>query len=144
MAGIGRASLGTAKMIKQMPLPKKKLKRYAVHEAGHLISFALYDTYPDTLKVWIKPFAANPNGSNYFEYKEPSSNINYYENLMLTHLSGGCAVTTLLEKNTIGNENDLTGWEDIAREFLTAFKHDYYWFIRPNNEAEAKVNARPL
>ncbi len=126
-------------------LPEELYKRYAIHEAAHLITYALYDNLPDKLTAKVNDFRSFPNGTVSFNYETPQTTKKYYENLMLTYLAGYCSEYILLDgDNHIGSQQDNIDWEYAAKTYLSSFDHDYLWFSQPQNEAEARTNASTL
>ncbi len=129
----------------QESLPEKIFDRYAIHEAGHYISFALYERKPDILTVYVNPFHCNSsNGCVFFKYKDSPSNKKHFENLMFTYLAGSCAEFILLGQIKNGSSNDNIDWERTAKHYLNSFNTDYPWFTDPQNSSEALVNNQTL
>jgi hypothetical protein len=126
-------------------LPKELHKRYAIHEAAHLITYALYDNKPDKLTAKVNDFRSYPNGNVSFKYETPQTTKKYYENLMLTYLAGYCSEYIMLDgTNHIGSQQDNSDWEHAAKTYLNSFDHEYSWLSNPENEAEARINASTL
>jgi hypothetical protein len=141
---LGVAQYATARMVKSKRLSEEKIMRYAIHEAAHLVTFALYEKFPDILSVSIKPFGGDPLGNVHFQYNSLPDNRKYYEDLMFTYLAGSCAEKVFFNENKFGSEKDNQDWESVAKRYLSSFDHNYHWFAQPQNEAEAKVNATSL
>ena len=142
----GRMAAGAlAKVQEKIFLPKDLHKRYAIHEAAHLITYALYDNRPNKLTAKVNNFRSYPNGNVNFKYETPQTTKKYYENLMLTYLAGYCSEYIMLDGTKhIGSQQDNFDWEYAAKTYLNSFDHEYSWFSNPENEAEAKINALTL
>lgn len=145
----GNIAYGAARMAcntEPKSLPKERHHRYAIHEAGHILSFALYKDKPDVIEAWVKPYINNLNGNVYHEFTDIRPfNVSHIKEVMKTQIAGGCAEEIVLGSMELGSESDFTGWEAAARQYLgSVYNSGFTWFVVPSNDAEARVNASSL
>lgn len=137
--------VAVAKMARANVIPDDEYHRYCVHEAGHILSFRLYETPPDSINAWVKRVESLPNGNVYAEYSDAPNSFCHLRSMMLTRLAGYCAEEVVLGKADLGSNSDLSAWEEHARKYLgSSVCSGYKWFTCPANVHEAEVNINTL
>lgn len=143
-AGRVKGAAATCQLEKAEPVDAKELYRYAVHEAGHLLSIALFPKKPTWVYGYVRPYAACPNGHVSFELEGPrDAEISWAH--MLNALAGQVAEEVIFGTLKSGSASDNGGWEREAKAHMAAgFAPGQAWFITPESEGEARVNAAAL
>jgi len=128
------------------PLPDSEFHRFAIHESGHILSYALYNEIPDTIEAWVRPYKTSPNGCVSGSYlKAEPYNVEHLLSVMKSQLAGSCAEAVVFGNFELGSLKDFSDWEQNARDYLGCVSgHDYMWFMKPSSKVEVMCNAETL
>ncbi len=128
----------------RFPVSEKEMMRFAIHEAGHLLSLRFFHESPKLVTAFVRKYVSNPNGRVYYEFDSPLDQ-KYSWAHMLSTLAGQIAETVYFGEHKIGSESDNQQWEQQAKRHLNSgFSHERLWFSSPGSESEAQLNAKTL
>ena len=127
------------------PLSAERIKRVALHEAGHLLALALFEEKPEKLTAFVSGHRDFTLGrvEYKFGYDKWCSKKACLAN-MKVKLAGHIAEEMLHGDPMIGSKVDFDNWERLAKDYLSTFTHNYEWFQVPDNGAEARLNLKTL
>lgn len=136
------ATLGVP--VERKPLSESEVHRVAIHEAGHLLALALFPDKPVSVRAYARDYHSSPTGHVQYEFSAPLD-ASYSWAHMLNTLAGQVAEKVINGSTLHGSERDNTAWETLAKQHLRAgFAPEQLWFITPDTEGEARLNARTL
>jgi hypothetical protein len=138
------ATHGVPVISERKPLSESEFHRVAIHEAGHLLALALFPDKPVSVRAYARGYHSSPTGHVQYEFSAPID-VSYSWAHMLNTLAGQVAEKVINGSTLQGSERDNTAWETLAKQHLRAgFAPERPWFITPEAEGEARVNARTL
>ncbi len=126
------------------PLTKEQRCATAVHEAGHLLPFAMLARLPRNLTAHINdPPGTRFSGHVTHDPYEAEATRDFLRWRMLMMLAGNVAGEVVLGINDDGGTTDYATWMAIARSYLAAgFEGPY--FNNATDDAEVAINRAGL
>ena len=122
--------------------------RVAVHEAGHLLAYAVFKSVPEIFTVWVgeKDIPGSPRGHVNFEYSGSTDDRQFMYDRMCVNLAGAVSERLIYGSEHNGCQGDSEGWEDNARVYLNGYSilSDLIWYSKPRSRFEADANSDTL
>lgn len=142
--GLRRHSAIPEQRLHRGPLTKEERSATAVHEAGHLLPFAMLAQLPRNLTAHINdPPGTGFHGHVSHDPCEAEPTRDFLRWRMLVMLAGNVAGDVVLGRNDDGGTTDYATWMAIARKYLAAgFEGPY--FNNATDDAEVAINRAGL
>lgn len=117
------------------------------HEAGHVLVYAAWTPFPDSLEVVVKNSADGSNSLGFVNDGQPRHVLTdkvFAEWEMLLSLAGSAGEQCYTGSVSLGGLSDTMRWQSVARSYLTCHLTEGIYYAEPVSQLELENNQRHL
>lgn len=126
----------------------KSYEELSAHEIGHVLVDMKMAMFAEQQSIEISAFIDTVNNNGQTRYSHYGDKVNGFEKLEMLGCVAGKVAERLISNKVADSYNDehsdVVQFENIARNFLNTFEHDYVWFRSPKSSEELRSNSDTL